>query len=337
MKCPFNKQNNLPPCLSLHNKKWGYLKNFLQNDYKNADYISIIPILKCLNIVDGHIKIDQSKCIKCLFCVANCPENLISIGEDFILIEKCSEFDGKIEIENGIVNKFFRGELIEIPYLKKISNQNKYKTLEEFAKVNETQNIAIWGASLIKFLSNDPKCRLGLEIKMIIQSRDRGGRLDICLYSNDEYLFAAETKVSFRKMMQENRYVSQMISYKEEIKNNLKSLNLEKIKNFEFLLVDDKESDLLFSSHPKCTSKVGNQADLFYQNLVDHKLFFISATALWALMLKKLIIDKEKYSLEKILSKIIVNDNYGLISSGVITKSGNSFEVKDLDSFLNKL
>jgi ferredoxin len=334
MKCPFNKQNNLPPCLPLHNKKWGYLKNFLQNDYKNEDYISIIPILKCLNIVDGHIKIDQSKCIKCLFCVSNCPENLISIGEDFILTEKCSEFDGKIEIEIGIVDKFFKGELIEIPYLKKLSNQNKYKTLEDFAKVNETQNIAIWGASLIKFLSSDPKCRLGLEIKMIIESRDRGGRLDICLFSHDEYLFAAETKVSFRKMMQENRYVSQMIGYKEEIKNNLKSLDLEKIKNFEFLLVDDKESDLLFSSHPKCTSKVGNQANLFYQNLVEHNLFFISATALWAVMLKKLIIDKEKYSLEHVLSEIMIDNCYGLTSAGVIKKEQDSFVIIELDTYL---
>lgn len=336
MNCLYSKKNNLPPCVSIFNKKWGYLKDFLLNKSKGDQYFSIVHNINCIQINNNQININRNHCIKCLFCLLNCPGNLISIEDDFNLKEGCSDFENIISDNNKeIVKNYFNNELVEIPYSANISKDTNYKNFEEFASVDETRNIAVWGASLIKFLSLDPESRLGLEIKMIIQSRDRGGRLDICLFSNDEFLIAAETKISFVKMMQEGRYVSQMISYKEEILKNLQEVDLSNIKSYPVLLIDGRENDLLFSNHINCTSKIGNQSDIFYKNLVEHDLFFISATALWALSLKKLLIDKEKYSIENVLSKMIDKKNYGLVSAGVITKNGSDFIVEPLDSYLN--
>lgn len=336
MSCPYNQQSGLPPCISVYSKKWGYLKDFLLNRSKGDQYLSIVHSIKCIDILKTQIKINDY-CIKCLFCVLNCPGNLISFKKDFTPEEGCSEFvESNNKIDKNAVQNFFTNELVKIPYLHVLSSKKPYNTLDEFTEINETKNIAVWAASLIKYLSKDINCRLGLEIKMIIESRDRGGRLDICLLSNENVLLAAETKISFAKMMQEGRYVSQMISYKEEINKNLQDLTLSEIKNYEFLLIDGRESDLLFSTHKDCSTKVGNQSEIFYKNIVEHNLFFISATALWALSLKKLFIDKDKYSIENILGKMVQGKDYGLVSAGVITRDVNdNFIIKELDDYLD--
>lgn len=333
MPCPYNKQNQLPPCLSIPNKKWWYLKNFLQKKYSGLDYLSIIPQLGCINLKDGTITINETKCIKCLFCVANCPKQMINIFKGFALDPSCWSSD--IARDDDISNRFFKGNLVTTPLLGWILSTVPYKTLEEFTKVNETKNIAVWWASLIKYLSKDIDSQLWLEIKMVISTRDRGWRLDICLYSWDNFLLAVETKVWFKKMMQEDRYTGQMIAYKEEIKNILSEFPQLNISNFEILLIGDKETDLLFESHPMCTSKVWNQSKIFYKNLVDHKLFFMSSTALWGLAIKKLFTNNEDYSIENVLQKIMSHHNvYWLISSWVILRENNQFIIKDLDYFL---
>lgn len=334
MRCNFEKKNGMPPCLSLYSKKRWYLRDFLINAEKKWEYISIIPKLNCLTITEWRIKIDQSKCIKCLFCVANCPKSLITISDDFTLSEKCSNFNKNIDINEDIVKSLFNWELIEIPYSRTLWNTSKYKSLSDFTKVSETQNIAIWWASLIKFLSNDPNCRLWLEIKIIIENRDRGGRLDVCLFSEEKHFFTFETKVWFKKMMQENRYISQMISYRHEIDRNLIELNLNDVDSYQILLIWDNETDLLFEDHPKCTSRVWKQAQQFYMNLVKYGLFFLSANALWSLTLYRIHFNKEIYSLENIFRKIITKNTYWLVSAWVITYENNQFIIKPLENFI---
>ena len=325
MNCPFLNNNKFPPCLALQSRKWGYLKDFLNDKPKSGQQLSIIHKIKCLNFDGKNISINKDKCINCLFCLLNCPNNLISVSKDLVLSERCSEFikEKDANLDQEYLNSFFKGKIISQP---------KGKLLQNFTEIDETENISIWGASIFNFLSKEEKPRLGLEIKMIIKARDRGGRLDICLLSKD-LLFAIETKVSFKKMVQENRYVSQMIAYKEEIKNNLEELKLNNIKDLELLLIDGNESDLLFTDHEECTSRVGGQSDIFYSNLIEHELFFISAKAIWALSLKKLFEDNKKYCLENVLGKIIKKGIYGLTTAGVIQKK-DKLEVIPLDYFL---
>ena len=163
---------------------------------------------------------------------------------------------------------------------------------------------------------------------MVIQTRDRGGRLDICLLS-DKHLIIAETKVSFRKMMQENRYLAQMLAYQDEIENIISETQSELI-HYKFLLIGGAETDLLPDNHSNCTSREGNQAAIFYDNLKRHNLFFISANALLLLGMLNLL-KKNNYSIENVLNKIMQNNNFGLLTCGVIDKNT---EIKTIDEFL---
>ena len=70
---------------------------------------------------------------------------------------------------------------------------------------NETKNISVWGAKVIEFLAKENNPRIALEVGMKIESRNRGGRIDICVLSGNN-LFLVEAKVSFQRMIDENRY-----------------------------------------------------------------------------------------------------------------------------------
>ncbi len=162
-----------------------------------------------------------------------------------------------------------------------------------------------------------------------IPTRDRGGRLDICLLS-ENHLLVAETKVNFKKMMQEGRYLSQMLAYEEEIKRNLTQLNID-LKFYKFLLIDGNETDLLPPNHALCTSKEGEQATLFYNHLKQHKLFFISATALLLLGILKLF-RGDKFSIETVLDNVFSQNALGLLSCGaVVVDNQNNCYIKILD------
>jgi len=162
---------------------------------------------------------------------------------------------------------------------------------------------------------------------MLIQDRDRGGRMDICMLSDDRNLFIIEAKVSFKKMMQENRYIDQILSYRKEVQKNLDELNFPNYKQYIFLLIDGKENDLLYSSHPDCTSNVGNQSKQFYEVLNKYNIFFISSQALWGLVIKKMFMDKEAYSLENIFSRFYNPQNCGLLSAGLVSRTDGTYKI----------
>jgi len=320
--CPFEFNKNYPPCIVVRTFQWAYLKDFIEDKKKGKlpNDLMIAHNIDCIEFKNNYISIKNEKCIKCMFCVFGCEGNYIEIQNNYNLFASCSNF--KVEYQNKIseneINKWFNKELIKLPILELSHIKLKYRSFQEFTEVNETKNIAIWSANTMRFLSFSKDCRIGTEIKMVIQARDRGGRLDICLLS-DNHLIIAETKVSFRKMMQENRYLSQMLAYQEEIENILTEIQSE-LTHYKFLLIDGTETDLLPDNHSNCTSREGNQTKMFYDNLRNHNLFFISANALLLLGLLKLF-KGNNYSIENVLDKITRNNNLGLLSCGVVNKN----------------
>lgn len=73
-------------------------------------------------------------------------------------------------------------------------------------------------------------------------------------------------------MLDEGRYISQLLAYEEEIVSTLKDI-LSDVTHYKFLLIDGAESDLLPQHHPACTSKTGNLSDKFYQSVIDNHFF----------------------------------------------------------------
>ena len=326
MKCSFEFENH-PPCIVLNTKKYNYLDDLLKDQSGREEFKMISFQIECIEFNGSHINIRSENCINCFYCVFGCPGNSIEVNDFYVFKAMCSDYDSNYEnrISEKTIDKIFNGEFINLPSIKTTQIRAKYKSFEKFTSVDETKNISIWGANCLKFLSSSINPIVSLEVGMKIKTRNRGGRLDICL-KNDGYLFIAEAKVSFEKMMSENRYLSQMIAYEEEISSTLKRLN-SKITVFKFLLIGGKESDLLPINHPECTSKVGNQSSLFYQNCINKNLFFISANALLSLGLKKLF-KGDHYNLESCCLDIFHEENIGLLSSGIVRKDGEIRSLK---------
>lgn len=319
-RCPYQYHTQLPLCISLEVTKYNYLIDLLLDKNGSKKELMIAHLIDCIEFKNNSIDIKNENCINCMYCVFGCPGNNIEIDNSYKLSALCSDFvtDYPNRIKKNTIDKLFNGEFIKLPKIRLSQFRVKYKSFSAFTSVNETKNISVWGANCMKFLSESSNPKVGLEIGMQIKSRDRGARLDICLLNNN-LLLVAEAKVTFSKMIVENRYLSQMIAYEEEINSTISSLQ-EDIKHFKFLLIGGEECDLLPPNHPKCTSNVGNQSSDFYKNCINNDIFFISANALLSLGLKKLF-NSNLFSFEKIAKIIFSSKNVGLLSSGLVQKN----------------
>ena len=125
-------------------------------------------------------------------------------------------------------------------------------------------------------------------------------------------------------MIDEGRYESQMLAYHDELAKECPSDTTYNL----FLLIGDKETDLLPPEHPSNTADI-NKSRLFYNSLETRGIFFVSANSLLALGLMKMFVSCEQYNLE-MLEKLINNKNFlGLLSSGVVTKDHRIIPLDD--------
>jgi NAD-dependent dihydropyrimidine dehydrogenase PreA subunit len=326
--CAITHKTRLPPCVSLQIPKYSYLRDFLNNETSMSHDKNISHIIKCINVNDG-IEIKENSCISCMYCLFTCPENRIKVKKDLSLIARCSNFevDKDRNFDITFLSGFFNGELVNLPKTRLPKLGVHYKTFEDFTSVDETKNISVWGAGVLRFLMQETLPRVALEVGMQIASRDRGGRLDIVTLSKNR-LFVAEAKVSFKKMIEEGRYLAQLTAYENEL-SSIVPLTSPNVLYNKFLLIGGPESDLLPDSHPECTSNVGHQSKTFYKNLLDHELFFISANALLCLGLLK-VFKGNDYSLDLLAEKIFQKDAVGLLSNGIIVHDGHNFRIRAL-------
>ena len=307
-------------------RKYSYLKEFLEDKPSGNDRAYTIPMrIQCLKPTGQSFDVQNARCINCMFCAFGCIGNRVLLNSNYHPEELCVDITSTQlnELRTIIFPKLFKGDFIKLPKVPFSQIKVQYKSFESFTAIHETENIAVWGANAMKFLSSSLEPRVSLEVGLIIQQRDRGGRLDISLYNTrDGYLFVAETKISFADMMTDGRYETQMLGYETELSKNCP----DSLRRVKFLLIGDKESDLLPPSHPMCTG--GNQSGLFYNVCKEHKFFFMSANAMLALGLMKMYVSTESYSLES-LYPIMTNDNFiGLLSSGVVCKDGTIIPIE---------
>lgn len=324
--CPF-PFDMFPPCIKVDINQWASLHEFLTNKPNGRKPLNIAVEIDCIEFEQDHISIKNIHCINCMFCVFACPGNYIEIDHNYLPFALCSNFkvDYKDKIPKNELDRYFKGTFINFPSLALSHMRVKYRDFQTFTEKNETKNISVWGANILKFLSVSKENSIGTEIKMTMSSRDRGARLDICLLSKD-HLIVAESKTDFVKMVVDGRYLNQMIGYEEEISLTLTKLKWQK-KYFKFLLIGGNESDLLPPNHPLCTSKIGDQSQMFYDNLLEHNLFFISATALLCLGILKLF-RGDKFSIETTFDRIQKIQGQGLLSCGIVKKNRNGqFEI----------
>jgi hypothetical protein len=85
----------------------------------------------------------------------------------------------------------------------------------------------------------------------------------------------------------------------------------------QYLVIGGAETDLLPPGDPRSTSTLGNDAELFYRLLKEHKIQFISAKAFLLLGMKALL-NKHGFSLETELNQFLPENTAGLLTSGSI-------------------
>ncbi len=304
--CPYSDSPFTAPCAVKCLKKYSYLKDFLNDSpQRNVKSYSIPIKIECMNLADKSIC--NHACIGCMFCLFGCKGDFcMDIGQTQIQ-----------ELKDSFFPKVFKGEeFIRLPQVPLSQFRIKYRSFNEFTSVDETENIAVWGANVLEYLSRSHEPRVALEVGVNIKYRSRAGRLDITLMNPEEsYLFVAETKTKFEDMMAEMRFEAQMMSYETVLEEECSP----DLKRCKFLLIGGNESDLLPYGNNKCTS--GPKAKLFYEILKKRNIFFISANALLALGLMKMFVSHEKYNLEN-LYDYIADDNFiGLLSSGLVTRN----------------
>lgn len=326
--CLYEYDTRFPPCVILRVYKYSYLSDLINNNKSKINDLAVALKIECIEFKGNHIDIKNENCINCMFCVFGCPGNNIEIRNDFSMKAMCSNFslDYENKLGSSILDQLFNGKFIELPKIRLQQFKVKYKSFEDFTSKDETTNISVWGANTLKYLSLSQTPVLGLEVGMKINSRDRGGRLDICLLNND-LLFVAEAKISFDKMMNEGRYESQLIAYEEELKSSTIESS---INYYKFLLIGGPESDLLPHTHIHCTSNVGNRSKTFYDTLIRNNFVFISSNALLSLSLLKLF-KGDQYSIENIYKKIFKKGVLGLVSSGIIFYDGTDISILPLE------
>lgn len=322
------------PCVSFKTFKYSYLNDFFSDNRGSRKKFSVPVNIECIKKSQDQSKIDiiNERCINCMFCLFGCTGNRILISKNIHPIETCvditkSELE---ELKNHILPSLFNGIFIKLNSVPYSSIKVKYKNFDTFTGVDETKNIAVWGANAMKYLSTSLEPRLSLEVGVDILTRDRGGRLDISLYNtNERKTFIAETKVSFKKMIDEGRYESQMLAYEKV----LLAENPHNASFCLFLMIGDKESELLPPSHRHCTADI-NKSKLFYDTLKKNRLFFVSANSLLALGLMKMFVSCNKYNLE-MLEPLIHSKKYlGMLSSGIVTIND---ELISLDDALSEI
>lgn len=320
--CLYSDTPNNAPCIVIKTDKYSYLNDFLSGDKKHSKDYSIPVKIECLVNESGKPSAIKNKCINCMFCIFGCTGNKIILLSEIQPGEFCTDLTSvqRQELEDKLLSCLFQGKFIKLQSVPFSQIKVKYKTFDDFTSVDETGNIAVWAVNAMKYISRSLEPRISLEVGLKIQSMDRGGRLDISLLNTKEgYLFLAETKVTFDAMITENRYISQLLAYETEIQK----ICTQDLKRCKFLIIGGQESDLLPQQHSDCTSKVGNRAAGFYEDLRKNGFFFISANALLALGLMKMFVSSEKYNLENLHDIINCKKYLGLLSSGLICNNGD--------------
>ena len=323
MTCPYELNSDLPQCSVFSYQPYKNVEAFLDRASQQAKKnVSVILSIGCIEFdrTQKEITINKSNCVTCGSCVSLCPGARISFDSNLKAEPSCSAYPlrPRSEIER------LKDRAINLSFERLESAFGNYDSLEDYTSVNETKNISVWGATLLKsaFSSNS---EVGLEIPLTIQGRDRDGRLDICVVTEGA-LIVFESKVNLKKMLAEGRYISQILAYEEE----LETLGVRErfgVEPYKLLLIGGDETDLLPPEHPRCTGKIGRLSEIFYEAAIKHRIKFISARGLLSLSIQKLL-NPAGDSL-KVIRELDNEDTLGILAGKLVKNNRTGIELID--------
>jgi hypothetical protein len=320
--CPFTSQKLALTCFIFTAAKYKSIAKFLDNESSGQASFSVADSknLDCLEIMESplQLKVKNSKCVSCLFCVFGCPGHKFKVTDSLELLTECND---SIDSSDwgpffNLNEKVFRGKLIREDELQNASFFNplgRYQSFEDFTGIDETKNISIWLANTLKFLLGQ-NSRVGLEIPISTKGTERDGRLDVV--GIDKNLFiSCEAKISFADLIVDKRFIDQMNSYDVTIRNECKQRGID---FKQYLVIGGNESDLLPPGNPESSTFFEKDLLNFYKQLKLHNITFISAKSLLMLGVRRLISPKD-FDFQREISGLIKETDLGLLTSGAVS------------------
>ncbi len=279
-----------------------------------------------LLVDDKNLKIDTNKCIGCLLCLSSSTKwDSLENDPTAILSAIIPDFE---TLKNEIESKdIFNGSIFNLPIY---GGNRNITSFSDFTSKNETKHISLWACSILKFLSSDLNARIGKEIDILKMGNPRDGRLDVCVISEDNIIIC-EAKTTLDSLLSENNYRLQIPSYTKECSRILENYNTENKTNKKaqlYLLVGGEETDLFPPDSPLCTSIAGNKGTRFYRDLIKYDIKFISANALWLMILRSAVL-KKKLCWDLLFEKIFSENSLGLLTAGIAKTTGANTFVLD--------
>lgn len=286
-------------------RKYKDIDSFVKNIPKTKKDEDYTIIFKC-NGFDYQSGKFTKKCFGCLFCLLEDPEMLKKFnylwGADFI---------------KEYADKTFKGTPVVLPNAK-LTIKNPIKNLELFTGVDETTNIQPWASGLIYHMCTKPN-RISMEVPVFNMDYDRNGRLDICSMTNTD-LLAMESKISLDDALKDERFIEQRYKYTIEIEKSTSKYTY-------LTLFGGKETDLFPISSPYCSGKIGGKSERFYSIVIENKIPFISAAALWGLCCRYITYGSD-YAWDVFLKNTFSDsDCIGLLSAGKVMNSNRKISI----------
>jgi ferredoxin len=319
--CPFYTKKVSLSCYVFSPGRYKSLPAFINNESSGNMSFTIAGSgnLECMDILGDPIQArpNAAKCVNCMFCVFGCPGHKFTVSETYEISSHCNDSVGTSDWGPlpEKLKKAFIGSLLGEEDFQSTSFFNplgRYQGFDEFTSVDETKNIAVWLGNTIKFLLGTTS-RVSLEIPIDIPTANRDGRLDVSGIISD-FLISCETKTSFKDLMSDKRFVEQMSGYDKKLLDETKQKG---IRYKQYLVVGGSETDLLPPGDPRSTKTLGNDSELFYRLLKEHKIQFISAKAFLLLGMKALL-NPQDFNLESELNELLAGNTAGLLTCGPI-------------------
>ncbi len=307
-------------------------KNFLLGKIEKHELrLTCSRAIDALVASSDSLYIDTDKCITCLACLSSIrnPFKLLYSDITDVMRSVNPTYD---QLETIFTDNPFNGELKRLPQRKALSL--KMDSFNQYTAENEVDNIALWVTIMLQFLASDNDARIGKEIQIANPISPRDNRLDACCVSGDSILIG-ETKTTLDSLLQENRYRTQIPSYEAVIEKSVQEYNelhSQRKKSRVLLIIGGRETDLLPSDHPDCTSFVGGRSLRFYSDVNTYKIRFISANLLWTMALHSLI-TRKRLCWDLLFSQVFSNpDVLGILSGGQVVSQGAELTLENIST-----
>lgn len=211
---------------------------------------------------------------------------------------------------------FFGGELVEMPRTSSIASgaDHDYRSFEEYSATKETEHLSPWVFEVVnRLMGSGYGSALELPISVDGSTRMRDARMDVVHFS-DQSLLCLEAKISVESAVRDGRVREQAPGYRRSLKRRVADQQLNVITDV-LIVPGGGERGLV-----RQTATADGRA--FLKMCESTQVPFITANALWCLLMRNLLDLTGGGSLVAAIEELRRGEFLGLTSAGYLTDSG---------------